>query len=316
MNLKSLFRPTAYYDLALEQSWSRSEPFASPYPPSWELDTKTLAKCKLVWPSSYHWPQATKWMTPIVAGLRKYVQIEYRDIPQSNEKVVFVELKHENSVRTIAIDYADNPRVCPSAVDRSELYFKMQFHKDGYQREHVRPGGFITNDCSIYHFIPRLRQLALSPFESDVYGRFTLSYGNGIRKKALNILCSQRQFVFKGGPCRVRYSRFLRQCARSRINIDLPGEGAFCFRLIDYLAVGSCIVGVPHTTRFPEPLEDKKHIIFAKPDLSDLEEICSEYLSNDKTRNEIAANAREYFDRYLHREQLAAFYLHNALKML
>ena len=316
MNLKSLFRPTAYYDLAIERSWSREEPFSSPYPLSWELDTQRLAGCKIVWPLQYQWPQASKWMTPIIAGLSKYVRIEYRDIPQSTEKAVFIELHYENSVRTIVIDYSDNPRVYPAAVDRSELYFKMQFHKDGYQCESVQPGGFITNDCSIYHFIPRLRKFTELPPQSDVYGRFTLCYGREVRRQALNILSSQRRFTFKGGPSRVRYSRFLRECTRSRINIDLPGEGVFCFRLIDYLAVGSCIVAAPHSARLPEPLVDKKHIVFTKPDISDLKEICSDYLSDDKTRREIAANAREYFDRYLHRDQLAAYYLHKALQIL
>lgn len=316
MNLKALFRPTVYYDLALEHRWRRGRPYSSPLPLTWPLDERKLAGCKLVWPAIYRWPQAAKWMAPIISGLQNYVKIEYRDIPQSSPKVVLVELHHGSEIQSIAIDYADDPRVDPSVVDRSDLYFKMQFHQDGYHREHVRPGGFVTNDCSVYHYLPYLRELAKEPRQFDVYGRFTLRYGKEVRKKALQMLSSQRQFNFKGGPRRVRYSRFLRQSARSRICIDLPGEGCFCFRLIDYLAVGRCVVAARHTAVFPEPLVDKKHIVFVKPDLSDLEEICTDYLRDSETRHTIAANAQEYFDRYLHREQLAAYYLHECLAMI
>lgn len=316
MNLRALFRPTAYYDLALERSWLKTEPYACPHPPSWPLDIEKLRECRIVWPTKYQWPQAAKWMAPILTGLRKYVQIEYQDIPQSNEKVVLAELHYHGEAQTLAIDYADDPRVAPSVVDRSAVYFKMQFHKDGYSQDHVRPGGFVTNDCSIYRYIPHLRELAKLEPEFDVYGRFTLRYGKQIREKALHLLSSQQRFEFKGGPRRVRYSRFLRQSARSSICIDLPGEGIFCFRLIDYLAVGSCIVAARHSAVFPEPLVDRKHIVFVKPDLSDLREICIEYLRDEETRRTIAHNAQDYFNRYLHREQLAAYYLHESLAML
>ncbi len=98
--------------------------------------------------------------------------------------------------------------------------------------------------------------------------------------------------------------------ARTKIGIDLPGNGDFCFRLIDYLSIGVCVIGPKPRTEFPVPLVDGEHIVYCKPDLSDLVPLCRRYLADDRERTRIARNARDYFDRYLHRDQLARYYLH------
>lgn len=60
------------------------------------------------------------------------------------------------------------------------------------------------------------------------------------------------------------------------------------------------------------PLVDGEHVAFARPDLSDLVELCRYYLEHDEEREAMGRRAREYFDRYLHREQLASYYLSRA----
>jgi hypothetical protein len=64
---------------------------------------------------------------------------------------------------------------------------------------------------------------------------------------------------------------------------------------------------------FHVPLVDGKHIIFAKPDLSNLTNLCEQYLHNFEERERIANNARDFFDQYLHRDQIAAYYLNEFL---
>jgi hypothetical protein len=52
-------------------------------------------------------------------------------------------------------------------------------------------------------------------------------------------------------------------------------------------------------------------------DLSDLGEVCARLARDGPERERIARNARSYFDRYLHRRQLAAYYvseIHRALE--
>jgi hypothetical protein len=112
-----------------------------------------------------------------------------------------------------------------------------------------------------------------------------------------------------GGQTKVRYGSFLREVARSRICIDLPSYSPITFRLIDYLAIGCCVIGPPHQSRLHVPLEDRVHVVYCKPDYSDLEELCVHYLSHDVERRRLVEASRRFFDTYLRREQLAAYYL-------
>lgn len=134
-------------------------------------------------------------------------------------------------------------------------------------------------------------------------------FAREVREKAVRLLNDQREFAYQGGLRKVRYSQSLIEASRAKVCIDLPSNSDFCFRLIDYLSVGACIVGPRHGTMLPVPLEDGKHIAFTKPDLSDLVSLCRHYLEHPVEREAMRRNSREYFDSYLHREQLAAYYL-------
>ena len=89
----------------------------------------------------------------------------------------------------------------------------------------------------------------------------------------------------------------------------MPGAGDFCKRLVDYLAVGSCVVRPPPSVRLPVKLIDGEHVVYCASDLSDLGDVCSHLVRDDVERERIARNAREFFDRYLHRRQLATYYV-------
>ena len=121
---------------------------------------------------------------------------------------------------------------------------------------------------------------------------------------------------YVGGPSKVRYSRFLREAAHARICIDVPGNADVCCRLVDYLAIGACVIGLKPRTEFQSPIVDRKHIIFAKPDLSDLDRLCEYYMEHDQEREQISRNSREFFEKYLHRDQIAAYFLHKFLEQV
>jgi len=137
-----------------------------------------------------------------------------------------------------------------------------------------------------------------------------------IRGRVLALLEEQERFSFTGGSKLAMYTQYLRDVGRSRVCIDVPGVGPLSYRLVAYLAVGSCIVSYPHDAQLHVPLVDRKHVVYVKKDLSDLVDLCDHYVNNPGERRELAENAREYFDKYLHRDQLAAYHLHSVLERL
>jgi Glycosyl transferases group 1 len=151
----------------------------------------------------------------------------------------------------------------------------------------------------------------------DVYGRFGLLYGGqALRRHAFDLLSERSDFGhevslfrYPGGPDKVPYRRYLFEVARAKVCIDLPGKGDLTTRLIDYLAIGSCVVRPPPHARLPDGLIDGVHVVYCAPDLSDLGDICAELVRDTSARELIAENARDYFDRHLHREQIAHYHV-------
>jgi hypothetical protein len=233
---------------------------------------------------------------------------------------VLIHALHRGQVFPITIDYSDyKDRIDEDCLKRSALYFKMQYRRRGYESsssdaKKIVPGGYVNGHPEVYAFLPHIRAAAArNPDRYDVYGRYGLDFAVDIRRKAVGLLQGQSDFQYVGGVKKVRYSNYLQEAAQSKICIDLPSNSDFCFRLVDYLAVGSCVIGPRHGTNMHVDLEDRKHLVYTKDDLSDLIPLCKYYLEHDRERKEIRRNAREYFDRFLHREQLAAYYLFQIL---
>jgi hypothetical protein len=57
-------------------------------------------------------------------------------------------------------------------------------------------------------------------------------------------------------------------------------------------------------------------MVFCRHDLTDLVELCAEYLDNQKAGAGLEKESRLYFDRFLHRDQLAAYYLQQIHKFI
>lgn len=304
-------------DIAYEKwhSWANRDP-ASPVL-TWPLDPEALAALKIHWPTAYQWPTAAVWMDSLLPGLKKFVKIEPREIPQPYKGIVLIEASLNGETHEVAIDYSDYSRVDEACVSRCPVYFKMQHRDTGYPFENVIPGGFVPGSHALHAYLPSLRATRdRRQFSYDVYGRFSLKFASEVRKKATSLLRNQNQFHYEGGGGICRYSRYLQEVARSKICIDLPGNGDLCFRLIDYLAIGSCIIGPKPAIRLHVPLEDRKHVVYTKNDLSDMLSLVTFYLENDDAREQLQRNSREYFDLYLRYDQIAAYYLTSLLARL
>jgi len=283
---------------------------------SFPLDPERIRQLRIYWPKTYEWPRARYFVQDIATGMRKYVSVEEADIPQPFKGILVFRAGENGQIRDIAIDYSDYADcVDISCLDRVSLYFKMQYKSGGYDlggnlTSKIFPGGYINGNSSLYKYIRHIRAEKENGNPNiDVLGRFSLEFAADFRSKALGVLTGQSHFRLVGGAQMVRYSRRLQEIANSKICIDLPGNGDFCFRLIDYLSVGSCVIGMKPGNRLHVPLVDREHIVYAKDDLSDIVSLCRYYLEHDDERNGIIKRSREFFDRYLHRDQLVAYYL-------
>jgi hypothetical protein len=277
----------------------------------------TMAGVGFSWPTAYEWAPAHQWVDGLLHEFRRIAAVTRAPIPQPYPGIVVFHVRSDDRDHAIAIDYSDYSNLNDDCAVECLLYFKMQFDKRGYGPDHVVPGGFVPGSGDIYSYLPRLRAARdEESFRYDAYGRFGRDFATDIRGKAAEILQNQNRFHYEGGLSKVRYSRFLREVARAKLCIDLPGNGAFCFRLLDYLAVGACVISYPHANRLPQPLVDREHIVYCREDLSDLPDLCERYLHNNAERERICRESRAYFDAHLHRHRLAAYYLEHIRRRL
>ncbi len=262
------------------------------------------------WPATYDWRLTFQWAESLRAGLAEQARLVSADIPQPYERLILFELQVGSLIAPVAIDYADVPELRERCAPHVLRYFKMQYRRSGYSLSNVVPGGYVPGNPRLYAYLRALRALRdAERYEHDVLGRFGMGFAADTRRNAISLLRGQSRFRFTGGAQAIPYSRFMREVARARVCLDLPGNGDFCFRLVDGLAVGSCIVAVRHGNTLPQDLVDGVHIAFVREDLSDLVDTCRRYVEDVSARERMARNARAYFDAHLHRRQLAAYYL-------
>jgi hypothetical protein len=294
---------------------------------TWPLDRERLAGLRFRWPSEYHsrtsglQPARRSPLAQKTASVRQAMvtmaRTETAEIPQPYGGIVLIEVVSDGTRARyeVAIDQRDEIDIDEECAGRCLVYFKRQHARDGYSRANVLPGGYIPlKQDALHRNLDRLR--SADRRSREVYGRFSSHFAPGIRGRVLQLLTEQNRFDFTGGPALTMYTQYLREVAGSHVCVDVPGQGPLSYRLVEYLALGSCIVAFPHEARLHVPLVDREHIAYAKEDLSDLVDLCDFYLSNPHERQRLEANARDYFDRYLHRDQLAAYHLHSILERL
>jgi len=311
-----LGRRETYRSLALEAIWTMRPRELARRPPSWAIPAPAAGRLSVDWPLESQWPGALAWVETLRQGLAAHVPVNRSEIDQPFVNTVFFDVRVGARTHRVAIDYADSNEIVAEGAHPARLLFKLQYAEDGYGRDDVVPGGYVVGQPQLYKYLARLRRLRdLKPPLYDVYGRFG-AHGLPVREQVMAELARQERFAFHGSLGTVLYVESMRESARARVCVDLPGRGYFCYRLADYLAIGSCIVAVPHRNRLPVPLVDGEHVIFSAPDGADFVERCLELLGDPEARQRLVQGSREYFDRYLHPAQLAAYYLSTVLERL
>jgi hypothetical protein len=314
--LASYTQPRFWLDKATELGW-RVLPGPAEITPTltWPVDRAALADVVVRWPW-VEWKARRMIGVQVRHWLSRYVRTVDAAIPQPYDRVITFEVDVGGRRHTVMVETSDYAELNEAAYANAELYFKMEYAKEGYgDRDRLLPGGYTPNDLAIFRYLPRLRALRdHAPPAHEVYGRYGLSMEK--RRVPMEILRASRRFVFFGGEGKVRYSRYLREVARSRVCIDLPSMSSVTFRMIDYLAIGTCIVGPPHTNAMIEPFIDGVHVAYCRPDYADLEDVCRRYLEDEGARLSLVRNSRAFFDAYLHPVQLGAYYLHHMLQKL
>jgi hypothetical protein len=236
------------------------------------------------------------------------------DVPQNYKGTVGCEFEIDGRVHKVAFNISDYPDFIDQESSRESLVtFKFQYRESGYADQRIVPGGYLPGSKRIYDFLPYLRWCKNHQRPRfEVYGRFSMDFSPGVRGEALRLMQEAKDFRFHGGNGLVRYSRYLREVARSRICLDLPGQGPFCFRLVEYLAIGSCIVAYEHGLALPGSLVNNVHLVNCRKP-ADILECCRGLLNDPVQQRTLAKGARDFFDRYLHRDQLCAYYLNVVL---
>jgi hypothetical protein len=308
--------PRNWLDKGVELAW-RAFPGPSVAPPklTWPVDREALQDVVVRWPW-VEWKARRMIGVQVRHWLSHYVKTVDAEIPQPYERVIVFEVDVRGRRHRVMVETSDYADLNESAYADAELYFKMEFAKEGYgNRDRLFPGGYTPNDLAIYRYLPRLRRMRdEEPPLYEVSGRYGLSMEK--RRVPMEILRNSKRFSFFGGEGKVRYSRYLREVARSKVCIDLPSMSSVTFRMIDYLAIGTVIVGPPHTNKMIEPFVDGVHVSYCKPDYSDLEDVCVRLLEDEQKRRELIRNSRTFFDTYLHPVQLGAYYTHHMMRVL
>jgi hypothetical protein len=217
---------------------------------------------------------------------------------------------------SIALDYSDYQEINAAALADSALYIKLQHRRAGYDDKRIIPGGYTVTVRDYYQCYRQYRAKYECDRRIDVLGRFGYRFQGDLRRKAVTLLSASEGIRFVGGAGKVGYSRFLREAASARLCLDLPGNGSFTHRVAEFLGIGSCMVSLRRETILHVPLEAGIHYVEIADDLSDLVEKCRYYIHRDEEREAIARTGRDYFERFLHCDQLASYYVRNILQRL
>ena len=286
---------------------------------AWRVDGEELKDTRIVWPRHFQWPYAWGWVEPLFEGFKCRVPLTVKDIPQRLTSTVVIEFHRGSRVHRVAINCSDYPGLTHFHSPEADLAleFKMQYLHGGYGESRIVPGGYVSNSMLIdwYARGPQ-RTRDRQQFRWDVYGRFGTQFATEVRTKAIKMLQSQHRVRFFGGHRKVSFTKFLKEIAQARVCIDLPGNGPFCFRFVNYLAVGACVVSPPHATSMPIPLIDGQHVVYTKPDMSDLVDLCEHYTQDSAARESIMSHARDYYRQHLYWRSLSDYYLRTMLDRL
>lgn len=285
--------------------------------PTWIVTAADRARVKITWPSTYQWEHARVFVDTLEGAFARINVLRLAPILQIHRGIVRIVCTIDDRPHIIAIDYMDRPdAISKDALAECSLYIKFQHDERGYTDSRIVPGGYPVSSPHYYRYYPALRKRSVDDRRIGVLGRFSYKFQWELRGKAVEMLSRASDIHFVGAGTRVRYSRFLREVASARLGLDLPGNGPFTFRLPEFLGLGTCLISPRYVTALHEPLVPGVHYVAIADDLSDLLEKCRYYLAHEEERARIARAGQEFFDRYLHCDQLASYFLRIMLDRL
>jgi hypothetical protein len=294
----------------------RVRPRRRPEVATWPLTTHDRARVAITWPSRYQWSEIAPIVETFKDSLARLGVLQVRSVPQTHTGGVMLQCMVDGRPHSVFLDAFDHPIINAAALAESALYFKCQFRNGGYDDDRILPGGYPTTNCRYYKFYRPFRAKYATRRPIDVVGRFGYAFQEELRRRAVQILAATPDIVFVGSGGKVRYSRFLEEVASARLCLHLPGNGPFTHRIGEFLGLGRCMVSLRFTTALHVPLEAGVHYVAIADDLSDLVDKCRYYLRHDDEREQIARRGQDFFDRYLHSDQLASYYVRSILDRL
>jgi hypothetical protein len=260
-------------------------------------------------PRYLEWEQARQAFGSLFDSLARVGPFEETGIAQRHPGVILCQAVHRARSLSFTIDYFDHPDyINTDALAQSAVYFKLQFLKSGYDDARIVPGGFSALGSRLFSCLSDLRRRADSEKRTSVLARFGFRFNAERRRDALERLGAAGLGSHSQLFDKVRYSAYLREAASASICMDLPGNGPFCHRLVELMAIGCCIVAPEYTTGLPVPLVENVHYVPVAGDFANLVDTCEELLDDPARRGALARAARCYFDRYLHPDQLARYW--------
>ena len=107
-----------------------------------------------------------------------------------------------------------------------------------------------------------------------------------------------------------------REIAASRLAVSLRGGGWMTPRYFEIVAMGTMLIADRPEILIPSDFIDRRHAVFCKPDLSDLEPLVRRYLREDAEREAIAAEGQTHLLKYHTCERRAEYFLDMCAKSI
>jgi len=228
--------------------------------------------------------------------------------------------KLKSSVKTVLIDGGDSPLLGGdlTRLNDSEIYqrvtkqrpfdivFKREYLKGVVYGENVYPLPFSINTG-------KYSSISEQSYKYDV--SFWAVESHPIRTQALDYLEGRFDCAANGTAHDLAFKNYKRkgrfyfeELKRCRISLNFRGTGWDTLRYWEVIGLKSFMISQKLNIVIPNDFSEGSEIIYCEDDLSNLEELCTYYLKNEKVRKEIAARAYSKAMTY-HTDEVRAKYI-------
>lgn len=192
-----------------------------------------------------------------------------------------------------------------------DFIFKREYIKYKQYAKNIFPLPFSCN----LDVIPTLK----NSLKYDV--SFWAVESHSDRTKALEILQNKFDCASNGTVLKQEFKKYkrkgiyyLQELSQCKIALNIRGSGWDTLRYWEVPALNRFMISQELEIEIPNNFRNHKEIVFCKPDLSDLLDLCEYYLKNDLKREEIAKNSKKWAQTYHTDEVRAKYILEKLLK--